>query len=42
MCFLAVSALLDEEVEALAPPTVPPADLELGVETRFETREDRL
>ena len=43
MCLLAVSDLLDEETGVLhAPNTAPPADLELGVETRAVTREERL
>ena len=42
MCFLAVSALLVGGAEMLAPPIPPPPDLEFGVDTRLETREDRL
>ena len=42
MCFLAMSALLKGVADDVAPPTAPPADLELGVATRAEAREDRL
>ena len=42
MCFLAVSALFKDEADEVAPPTAPAADLELGVATSAEAREDRL
>jgi hypothetical protein len=42
MCFLAVSALLKGEADEVAPPTPPDADLELGVATNAEARDDRL
>lgn len=42
ICFLAVSALLEGVADKVAPPTAPAADLELGVATSAEAREDRL
>ena len=42
MCFLAVFALLEDVAEEVAPPTAPTVDLELGVDTRAEARDDRL
>ena len=42
MCFLAVSVLLKGVADDVAPPTAPAADLELGVATSAEERDDRL
>ena len=42
ICFLAVSALLKGVADEVALPTPPPADLELGVATSAEARDDRL
>ena len=42
MCFLAMSALLVGVADEVALPTPPAVDLELGVATSAEAREERL